>query len=257
MVSSNRGPLAVFVMATVLLGTSLSIPATQPARGDGSAAPGRRADQEALKPYAGLVGGWRGAGQVERGRTRGAWTESASWAWKLTPDSASLSVTVEKGKHLKSGLLRPGKTPGTFVFDAVLADGSKRSFHGKPANSANAEVKPLVLSADPGAPASGLRRITLTPLHDTRLLVLLESEDPERHTFARLGEVGYTREGVKFAAGESYPLCIVTEGRGTTQVTYKGKSYWVCCSGCKELFNENPEAVLAEAAAREKAKKPK
>ncbi len=86
------------------------------------------------------------------------------------------------------------------------------------------------------------------------MLMLLESEDAERHTFAKLGEVGYTREGVSFAAGESYPLCIVTEGRGTTQVSYKGKTYWVCCSGCKDLFNENPESVLAEAAAREKAK---
>ena len=51
---------------------------------------------------------------------------------------------------------------------------------------------------------------------------------------------------IQFAAGESYPPCIVTEGRGTIQVSYKGKSYWVCCSGCKDLFNDNPEAILAE-----------
>ena len=56
-----------------------------------------------------------------------------------------------------------------------------------------------------------------------------------------------------FAAGESYPLCIVTEGRGTIQVSYKGKTYWVCCSGCRDLFNDKPESVLAEAAARQKA----
>jgi hypothetical protein len=24
----------------------------------------------------------------------------------------------------------------------------------------------------------------------------------------------------------------VTDGRGTIQVSYQGKSYWVCCSGC-------------------------
>ena len=134
-----------------------------------------------------------------------------------------------------------------------MADGSTRTFTGKPAGPGAA--KPLVLAADAKAPAEGLRRITITPLHDTRLLVLLEAQDPDRHAYYRLGEVGYTREGVAFAAGESYPLCVVTEGRGTTQVSYKGKSYWVCCSGCKDLFNENPEAVLAEAAAREKAKK--
>jgi YHS domain-containing protein len=78
---------------------------------------------------------------------------------------------------------------------------------------------------------------------------------PSSKTFARLGEVGYTRNGVAFASGESGPLCIVTEGRGTISVSYKGKSYYVCCSGCKDLFNKDPESILAEAA--ERAKKAK
>ena len=213
-------------------------------------APGRCADQEALKAYAPLVGSWRGVGQVERYRARGAWMESADWAWKLTSDSAGLEITVKKGRYLKAGVLRPCKAPSTFVFEATLADGTSRTFAG----AAAGDRKPLVLTADAKALAGGVRRVSITPLHDTRLLVRLEAEDPERHTFSRLGEVGYTREGVTFAAGESYPLCIVTEGRGTIQVSYKGKTYWVCCSGCRDLFNDNPEAVLAEAAERETAK---
>ncbi len=213
-------------------------------------APARGADQEALKAYAPLVGSWRGVGQVQRGRVRGAWTESAVWAWKLTSDSAGLEITVKKGKYLKSGVLRAGKAPGTFVFKATLADGTSRTFAG----SAAEDKKPLVLTADAKAPGGGVCRVSFTPLHDTRLLVLLEAGDPELHTFSRLGEVGYTREGVAFAAGESYPLCIVTEGRGTIEVSYKGKTYWVCCTGCRDTFKDDPESVLAEAAAREKAK---
>ena len=85
--------------------------------------------------------------------------------------------------------------------------------------------------------------------------MLLEAQEPDSKRFYRLGEVGYTREGVSFAVGESGPVCIVTEGRGTMQVSYKGKTYHVCCSGCKDLFNENPEAILAEAAERQKAKR--
>jgi YHS domain-containing protein len=49
-------------------------------------------------------------------------------------------------------------------------------------------------------------------------------------------------------------VCIVTEGRGTIAVSNKGKTYHVCCSGCRDLFNESPEAILAEAAERQKAK---
>ncbi len=205
----------------------------------------RLADQAALKPYGGLVGTWRGTGQVQRGRSQGAWTESASWAWKLSADSASLEMAVEKGKFLKAALLKPGEGPGSFVLDATLADGSTRTFRGK------AEAgKPLALAAE-GA-GEGVRRVTLTIPNDLRFLVLLESK-AAAGSYARLGEVGYTRNGVSFAAGEAGPVCVVTEGRGTIQVSHQGKTYWVCCSGCRDLFNENPTAIIAEAEAKQKA----
>jgi YHS domain-containing protein len=212
---------------------------------------GRLADQAKLKPYGGLVGDWRGAGMPERGRTKGSWQETASWAWRLSKDSAALETTIEKGKYLKSARLRPGPKPHSFVLDATLADGSERTFAGTAV-----EAKLLVLTA--AAPGEGPRRITLTPLHDSRLLMLLEGQDPANPKgFYRLAEVGYTRQGIAFAAGESGPVCIVTEGRGTIPVSYKGKTYHVCCSGCRDLFNENPEAVLAEAAERQKSREKK
>jgi YHS domain-containing protein len=253
MVSNARGYLATFIVTFSALTLGVSIPVASSARGgDGpGASPGRRADQDALKPFASFIGDWRGTGQVERGRSKGAWVENANWAWKLTNDSAALELTSKNGKHLKSGLLKPGKEPGTFVLEATLADGSKRSFRGKTATGKGKD--PLVLKAE-GRAGEGVRRITLTPLHETRLLVLLESELGDNKTFNRIGEVGYTREGVKFAAGESGPVCIVTEGRGTIKVTHKGQTYWVCCTGCRDLFNDDPEAVLAEADARKKAK---
>lgn len=209
----------------------------------------RRAEQTALKPFGGLVGEWRGVGQPQRGSAKGAWTETAGWAWKLTSESASLELVVTKGKVLRSAVLRPTKEAGTFALDATLTDGSKRTFIGKAV-----EKNPLVLVAD-SSPTEGPARVTLTPLHDTRLLILFEARNEDGAGFHRLAEVGYTRQGVAFAAGESYPLCIVTEGRGTTQVSYQGKTYWVCCSGCKDLFNEDPAAVIAEATEKKKAKK--
>jgi YHS domain-containing protein len=211
-------------------------------------APRRRADQEALKAYGPLVGQWRGVGQVQRSSAKGAWTETADWAWKLAPQAAALDLTIGKGKYLRSARLSPGPGPGTFALEATLADGSRRTFHGTAG-----ERDKLVLTAD-GPPAEGLHRITLTPLHETRFLLLLEVQDPDNRLFHRLGEVGYTRQGVAFAAGESYPLCIVTDGRGTMQVKYQDRTYWVCCSGCKDLFEEDPAGVIAAAEARRKKK---
>ena len=208
----------------------------------------RQKQQAALKPLGSLVGKWRGTGQVRRGVGQGAWTESAEWVWKLDKKSAALEFKVATGKYLKSATLVPGKSAGVFQLVATLADGSERYFGGKAAAGGK-----LILSTPAGG--AGVRRITLTPLHDTRLLVLYEGRAADSEEYARLGEVGYTREGVAFAAGESGPVCIVTEGRGSIPVSYQGKTYYVCCSGCRDLFNENPAAILAEAAAREKAKK--
>ena len=216
-------------------------PAAEPAAG-------RRAAQEALKAYAPLVGEWKGVGQVQRGSSKGAWTEAGDWAWKLSPDSAALVLTVGKGKYLKAAELRPGKGPGAFELAATLADGTARTFLGKAG-----EGEKLALTAE-GGEVGGLRRITLTPLHETRFLLLLEGQDGAEKGFNRLGEVGYTRQGVEFAAGDSHPVCIVTDGRGTLPVSYKGQTYYVCCTGCRDLFKDDPEAVLAEAKGRAKAK---
>lgn len=203
----------------------------------------RIADQTLLKPFAGLVGEWRGTGQPQRGSARGAWTETGVWAWKLTKDSAALELVIEKGKHFKSATLRPSEVPGEFSFIVVLEDGTSRAFVGK------ATPKTALIFVAKDEVTEGVSRVTITPLHDTRFLMLLETG-----TASRLAEVGYTRKGAAFAAGDSAPKCIVTGGRGTIAVSYKGKSYFVCCSGCKELFDENPEAVLAEAKAKTDAK---
>lgn len=213
----------------------------------------RNADQAALADFAGLVGDWKGTGQPQRSSAKGSWRESGAWSWKLTPKSAALALQIDKGKYLQSAVLRPGTGPGQFVLDANLAGGGKRSYSGQ----RKASRPGLVLTAVTSG-AEGPQRITLTKLHDSRFLMLLEAEqDGNASAFARLAEVGYTRQGISFAVGDSYPACIVTGGRGTIKVSYQGREYSVCCSGCKDLFEADPEAVIAEAKAKVKpASKP-
>ena len=78
-----------------------------------------------------------------------------------------------------------------------------------------------------------------------------ESRKQKQQSFFRVAEVGYTREGTRLAqAGAGGPECVVTGGLGTMQVSYKGKTYYVCCSGCKQAFDDDPEGILADFAAR-------
>jgi len=40
---------------------------------------------------------------------------------------------------------------------------------------------------------------------------------------------------------------------GTITVTHMGATYYVCCSGCRDAFNENPAKILAEYTKRKRA----
>jgi YHS domain-containing protein len=78
------------------------------------------------------------------------------------------------------------------------------------------------------------------------MLILFEKRPEQQSFFTRSGEVGYQRQGTKIAAvGGTGPICVVTGGAGTIAVTHKGKTYYVCCTGCRDAFLDDPEGTLA------------
>src|SRR5262249_12723561 len=68
-----------------------------------------------------------------------------------------------------------------------------------------------------------------------------------RTVFNKLWQVAANKEGESLAAkqsGKKGPECIVTGGLGTITVSYKGQTYYVCCTGCKDAFESNPEKYI-------------
>jgi YHS domain-containing protein len=55
------------------------------------------------------------------------------------------------------------------------------------------------------------------------------------------------KEGESLGATAKKPECIVTGGAATIKVSYMGKEYFVCCSGCRDAFNETPEKFIKAA----------
>ena len=79
----------------------------------------------------------------------------------------------------------------------------------------------------------------------------VDHQEPGAPQFKRTIEVGLTKEGEAFAAGGSasdLPKCIITGGASTMTVSYQGKSYPLCCSGCRDEFNDNPAKYVQKAA---------
>src|SRR5207253_1539433 len=95
-------------------------------------------------------------------------------------------------------------------------------------------------------------RITLWPNGEkVRYTLAIDRRPPGAPQFSRLIEVGLIREGEAFAAGgpaANLPRCILTGGAASMTVSYQGKSYPVCCTGCRDEFNDDPEKYIRLAA---------
>jgi hypothetical protein len=208
-------------------------------------------EQMQLSKLQPLVGQWRGVGQPQRGSTKGSWTETAQWAWKFGESGPLLVGHLPDGRYFRELRIAAGLGEGDYRLTAVpAAGGDELRYSGR----LDAQG-PLVLVAD--APREGLpQRVSLRFVAGgDRLLVLMEKQ-AAAGSFTRLAEVGYTRQGSGFGKVASGQECIVTGGLGTIEVTHAGKTYHVCCTGCRDYFNENPEKVLAEYAAKKKEGSP-
>jgi YHS domain-containing protein len=83
----------------------------------------------------------------------------------------------------------------------------------------------------------------------------MEKHAPAADSFLRIAEIGYTRAGSSFGNIAQGRECILTGGLGTIEVTHNGKTYYVCCTGCRDYFNANPEQTIAEYTAKKDNKK--
>ncbi len=231
---------------TVTAGMFVALPAQERTVEPKSATPEkstketRAAVQKALAPLNSLIGGWRGIGQVRRGSTNGSWRETGTFVWKFGGGKVGVEYQVKEGKHIGTGLVSWNTARKKFTMDAVFDDGSKRSYRGE------FEKNVLTLVSEPDKDDI-VSRITLRQLNDKRMLVLYETRRSEQSFYSRVGEVGYTREGTRLASsGSSGPECVVTGGAGTIKVSHEGKTYYVCCTGCRDAFNDDPAGILAD-----------
>jgi len=227
--------------AAIVFASALASVAQRPAAPhSGDSHSKRLSAKEALAQLNSLIGGWRGVGQPRRGSAAGSWKETAEWVWNFSQSAPAIRYVVTEGKLIKSARLTFDEQTGLFRATVTLPDGATRDYEGKLADDR------LVLDSKPDAKRE-VHRMTVTRLNEKRTVVLFEKKRASSRGLSRVAEVGYTREGTRLAVeGADGPECVVTGGKGTIQISYKGQTYYVCCSGCKQAFNENPEKILAE-----------
>ena len=77
-----------------------------------------------------------------------------------------------------------------------------------------------------------------------RFQLKYEKQDGGRGLFASVYQSVGNKDGESLAKATKKPECIVTGGSATIAVSYMGQTYHVCCTGCRDEFNANPEKFV-------------
>jgi hypothetical protein len=214
--------------------------------------PTRQSPANALRKFNDLIGSWRATGTPEGTREekqRGFWTEAISWKWQFKEKDVALVATITKGKHFKTAEMRFLPDTNRFALKLVTPADVDLLFEGS--------ARDNVVTFDRKDDKSGeTQRVVLSMFHGNRYVYRYETKAAGRVIFTKIYSVGCTKEGVAFAGpGDNSPECVVSGGLGKIKVTYKGQTYYVCCSGCQDAFKDDPEKYLKEYADRKAKEK--
>lgn len=168
--------------------------------------------------------------------------EKVSWGWKFKGDDAWIVVEFAdgKGKTFTRGDLRYLVAKKQYQLTLVAADKSEQVYVGT--------LKAGSLKLERSDAKTGDEyRLTIETLADgVRMQMKFEKQEGGKGAFASMVSMAGNKEGESIAGTKKKPECIVTGGAATIAVTYNGKTYYVCCTGCRDAFNENPKKFVKD-----------
>jgi YHS domain-containing protein len=204
----------------------------------------KRSPKEALQAFNDLIGSWRGSGEpngTREEKQRGFWQETIVWQWQFKGDDVWLQAKFTKGKYFTAGELR--YLPDDNRYQLTLHTPAKDALQFK------GTLKERRLTLDRADEKTGeTQQVVISLLHPNRYLYRYDVKPADHTTFA-------TKEGVSFASVDDGPECVVSGGHGALTTSYKGKTYYFCCTGCRDAFNETPEKYIKEYEARKAKEK--
>ena len=204
--------------------------------------------KKALQDLGEFIGQWNLTGETKATGKLQSWKETAHWTWKFQGDEASMAYENKDSKFFTKGNLTYLPEKKQYQFTAAEKDGKEQVYAG--------EFKRGKLTLERTDGKSGdVHRLGMTTLSDgIRLALTYDVQGGGKGIFSSAYKSVGNKEGESLAGGSKQkgPECIVTGGAAKISVSYMGKTYAVCCSGCQDEFNANPKKYVD---ALEKSKK--
>ena len=207
--------------------------------------------KEALQALNDFIGEWNGSGgPVKANAPAGSiWKETLNWSWRFKGDDAWLTLDIKNGKYYRAGELRYLPEKKRYQLTLTTRDDKKQAFEG--------DIVDDVLTVERTDPATKeTQQIKINSAADGIRLIWLVSHKAENRTiYTKDYQVAANKAGESLGRAEKKNECIVSGGLGTIPVSYNGQTYYVCCSGCKDAFLENPQKYIKEYEAKKAGKK--
>lgn len=231
-------------MSTVLLVFSTAIVVAQEKTPDPA--------MEALQKVQDIVGHWKGSGSGDHSK---GWDESLECVWKFKKDGkCGLYLKLVDSKK---------KTAGRLFDEAAITFNADKNVYVLKANKAGDDTEAALVQfegkfasdsnlvfdrIEKGDAKDAFDRIDFKVINGgDRVVYTVQRRVGQSRHYRKFAQVALDRDGTSLAgAAANKPKCIITGGAGTMTVSYKDQSYPVCCSGCREMFLENPEKYLAK-----------
>ncbi|MEX0716286.1 MAG: hypothetical protein WD066_06865 [Planctomycetaceae bacterium] len=231
--------------------------------------PAARAElvRKKLQPLQVLVGIWEG--KVFRQLRDVNAVDEPRWKWDLSQKGQpALLMESPKNAYITKARLTYLPDGDKFRLETTPADGeTKRVFEGNYAAPVREEFvegedKPqrkfeLQLN-EVDADERDTWQVSFDQQRNDRYLMKLFKQRPSTGEFdMAINTLAMQRLGTSFAQSDSDygdRTCVISEGLGTIQLSYAGKTYWVCCTGCQAAFNDDPAGWIAKAEERAKKK---
>ena len=164
-----------------------------------------------------------------------------SWGWKFNDGDAWLTVDFAegKGKCFTSGVLKYDVGKKKYVLALIAADKSEQVYEGDAGKTGGLKLDRK------DAKTGDVHRLTLNTLADgVRFQLKYEKQEGGKGLFASQFAMNGNKDGESIAGTSKKPECIVSGGAASIAVSYQGKTYYCCCTGCRDEFNADPEKYV-------------
>ncbi len=213
-----------------------------------------------LKDLQVLLGTWRGITQKEYDGFKAV--DETEWVWDFQsqPEQPALVMESDKSPYYRKASLTYQPAEDNYLLTLTGPEGEETKLvglfseeitdetgdNGKPQRSYKLTFTETALSDDDGQAL----QLVLNQKNNDRYMLEVYRQRRGADRFFRVDTVSTQREGTSLAQideGYGEKTCIISGGLGTITVSHNGQTYYVCCTGCKAAFEDDPERWIARA----------